>query len=98
MKYQDNSLKKILVVTVIVCILFSLIYEKKEAYHECCGGDCPICAMLHVTRDLLNTIKAIIVYYIEILVIPVIVVHTLYRMVILRRQRTLITLKVKLRN
>lgn len=98
MKHHDKKLRLVLMLIVVMCIIFSFVYEKEVEYHECSGQECPICLELHAARDLLNTIKASIICYIEIILIPVIVVHTLYRLVILRRQRTLITLKVKLRN
>lgn len=98
MKQHDHKIKFILMMIVVICIVFSLVYVEEAAHHECSGQGCPICLELHVARDLLNAVKASVICYIAIVLIPIMVVHTLYRYVILRRQRTLVTLKVKLRN
>lgn len=98
MKQHDKKIKLILMIIVIMSIIFSLVYVEEASRHKCSENNCPICLELRAARDLLSAIKASIICYIEIIWIPVMVIHTLYRYVILRRQRTLITLKVKLRN
>lgn len=33
-------------VTVVAVLLFSSIYVAMEADHDCCGEDCPVCAVI----------------------------------------------------
>ena len=97
MKCHDQCLRKCLAIIMLISIICSIIYVGEGKYHECTGEDCPICLQLHRVETLLNTLKEVIVFVICIN-IPVIVLHVLYRIKILRRQRTLVTMKVQLLN
>ena len=40
----------------LVIVLFSAFYIAAEADHDCCGGDCPICACIHQCENNLRVI------------------------------------------
>lgn len=98
MKSRVKWLTSCLVIVVLMSIIFSFIYICEEKNHHCSGEDCPICLQLQQAHELLNVMKQTIMCIVSIISIPIILVHLLYSMPILHRQRTLITLKVKLRN
>ena len=97
MKCHNQCLRKCLAIIMLISIICSIIYVCETKYHDCSSGNCPICLQLHRVEKLLNMLKEVIVFVICIN-IPVIVLHVLYRIKILRRQRTLVTMKVQLLN
>lgn len=62
MKLQSGKNKLIItavIVPVIICALFfSMYYIASEADHDCCGGDCPICAEINLFQNVINQIGA----------------------------------------
>ncbi len=53
---KNGHVAVIMAALLLFLILFSVFYEALEADHECCGEDCPICAMLIQCENLIRTI------------------------------------------
>lgn len=93
-----KKIKMILGMIVVVCIVLSLIYVNVEKDHECSEHSCSICLQIHLAQDLLNNIKAVIIRCFFGMTLYLCVLSISYGIKILRRQRTPVTLKVKLLN
>lgn len=99
MKKSQRKLCVAMGILVVICVIFSLIYINKEAHHDCSGEGCPVCLQIHAAQELLNNIKGAVLISLFCTVIDIFIGHRLaYGIRILRRQRSPVTLKVKLLN
>lgn len=58
--------KKQKITAIVLCLFFvavlalSLDFIAEETHHDCCGEECPICAVLHTADNILEGVKRIV--------------------------------------
>lgn len=88
----------IISIALFVVAFFSLFLVVKDLHHDCIGDDCPICAVIHQSEEILNLIKTGISAILAIVIVQFHYIATGFTYLHLAYVFSLISCKVRMNN